>query len=121
MNDAVSDDFIGRDGVQHIDDGTEPLEQFGIALPKFIKRLGLFLEYMKDRIRAVTSIDPVGKWVIAEIFSSLLSVLLQGGIEKGLEIGGCGERRRGHGITGKVSDRYSREGECETACASLIC
>jgi hypothetical protein len=75
--------------MQHIDNGSEPLEQFGIAVSEFIKRSGLFLEYMKDRIGAVATIDPVGKWVVAEIFPSLFGVVRQGSIEKRLEVGGC--------------------------------
>jgi len=50
-------DFVGREGIQHFDDRFEPLEQFGIALPEFVKLSGLFLEYVKDRIGAVTTIE----------------------------------------------------------------
>ena len=43
--------------MQHINDRSEPLEQFGIALPEFVKRLCLLLEYVKDRLGVVTAID----------------------------------------------------------------
>jgi hypothetical protein len=66
---------VGREGMQYIDDGSEPLEQFGIAVPEFIKPLGLFLEYIKNRIGAVAVINLVSEWVVAEIFPSLLGVL----------------------------------------------
>jgi hypothetical protein len=100
---------MGREGMQHIDDGSEPLEQFGVAIPEFIKRPGLFLEYIEDRIGAVAAIDPVGEWVVAEIFPSLLDVLCQCSIEKGLEVGGRGGYigRRGHGMMGETSDVLS--------------
>ena len=101
MTYAVFKGFVGREDMQHIDDRSEPLEQFCITLLEFVKRPGLFLECIEDRIRAVTTIDLGGEWVVAEIFPTLLCVLLQGGIKKGLEIGGCG----GHGIAEKVSDR----------------
>ena len=61
--------------MQHLDDRPEPLKQLNIAVPKFVKRLGLFLEYMKDRIGAVATSDPVGEWVVAEVFPSFLGVL----------------------------------------------
>ena len=54
---AVANGFIGRDGVQHINNRSEPLEQFGIAVPEFVKRLCLLLEYVKDRLGVVTAID----------------------------------------------------------------
>jgi hypothetical protein len=44
--------------MQHINNGSEPLEQFGIALPEFVKRLRLLLEYVEDRLGVVTAIDP---------------------------------------------------------------
>ena len=102
MTNAVSNGFVGREGVQHIDDGSKPPKQFGIAILEFVKRPGLFLEYMKDRIRTIAAIDLGGEWVVAEIFPSLLSVLLQGSMEKSRESAsgrceGC-IGRRGHGI-----------------------
>jgi len=77
--------------MQYSDDGVEPLEQIGIALPEFIKLSGLFLEYVKDRIRAVTAIDSGSKRMVAEIFPSFLGVVLQGGFENRREDGGSGE------------------------------
>jgi hypothetical protein len=61
--------------MQYINNRSEPLEQSGIARPEFIKRSGLFLEYIKNGIRAVAVINPVGEWVVAEIFPSLLDVV----------------------------------------------
>jgi hypothetical protein len=84
--------------MQHIDDRFKPLKQPRIASPEFTKCPGLFLEYINDRIGAITTIDTVGEWVVAEIFPSLLGVLDQGSIEKGLEVrerGGC-MRSGGH-------------------------
>jgi hypothetical protein len=43
--------------MQNRDDIIEPLEQFGIALPEFVEFYGLFLEYVKDRIGTVTTIE----------------------------------------------------------------
>ena len=93
--------------MQHINDWSEPLKQFGISVPEFNKRPGLFFEYIKNRIGAVTTVDPVGKWVIAKIFPSLLGVLGQGSIEKSLEVGGCGGCIGGHGIMGEMLDVLS--------------
>jgi hypothetical protein len=87
---AVAKDFICGEGMQPFDNGSEPLEQLGIAFPEFLKRPGLFLEYLEDRIGAVAAIDFVGEWMVAKIFPSLLGVVRQGSIEKVLEVGGCG-------------------------------
>jgi hypothetical protein len=57
MTSLVAEGFVGRDGMQHINNRSEPLEQFGIALPKFVKRLCLLLKYVKDRLGAVAAID----------------------------------------------------------------
>ena len=57
MASAVANDFVGRDGMQYLDDRFEPLEQFCIAFPEFVKFFGLFLEYVKDGIGAVTAIE----------------------------------------------------------------
>ena len=54
---AVAKDFVGREGMQYLDDRFEPLEQLGIALPEFVKLARLFSKYVKDRIRAVTTIE----------------------------------------------------------------
>jgi hypothetical protein len=75
--------------MQHIDDRSEQLEQFGIAVNEVIKRPELFLEYIKNRIGAIATIDPVGEWVVAEIPPSLLGVVCQGSIEKCLKVGRC--------------------------------
>jgi hypothetical protein len=76
--------------MQHFDNRSEPIEQFGIALFEFVKRLCLFLEYMKDRIGGVTGINLGGERVVVKIFASLLGVLRQGSIEKRIKVGGCG-------------------------------
>ena len=76
--------------MQHINERFEPLEQFGIALPEFVKRQRLFLEDIKDRIGAIAAVDSVSEWVVTENFPSLLSVLGQGSIENGLKVGGRG-------------------------------
>ena len=106
VTNAVFKGFVGREDMQHIDDRSEPLEQLSITLLEFVKRPGLFLKYIKDRIGSVTAIDLGGERVAAEIFPTLFCVLLQGSIEKGLEIGRGGRciKRQGHGITGKMSD-----------------
>ena len=98
--------------MQDLDDRLEPLEQFYIAPPEFVKRSGLFLEYGNDRIGVATTIDLGSERVVAEIFSSLLGVLSQGGIENRLKVRGSGSciRSQGHGIMmGKMSD-VEREG-----------
>jgi hypothetical protein len=96
--------FVGREGMQDLNDRFEPLEQFDIALPEFVKRSGLFLEYGNDRIRVIATIDLGCEWVVAEIFASLLGVLHQGRIENRLEVRGSGSciRGRGHGDNGRV-------------------
>jgi hypothetical protein len=81
--------------MHNIDDRPEPLEQFGVSLPEFVKLPCLFF---KDRIGIVTAIDLVGGSVVAEIFPSLLGVLRQRSTEKRLKVGGRGcVGTRGHG------------------------
>jgi len=66
---------MSRDGVQRIDNGCEPLDQRGVTILEFVKRLSLFLEYSKDGFWRIASVDHGGKWVVAEILSSVFSVL----------------------------------------------
>ena len=116
MTNAVSNGFVGREGMQHVDDGFKPPKQFGIAILEFVKRPGLFLEYMKDRFGTATAIDLGGEWVVAEIFPSLLCVLLQGSIEKSREGGGregC-IGRRGHGIAVEMCGMQGETVEVKT-------
>jgi hypothetical protein len=78
--------------MQPIDNRPEPLDQLGIATPKFIKHLGLLLEYSKNLIRRVASIDDGGQWVVTEILTSAFGILGQGCVEEGFDIGlwgGC--------------------------------
>ena len=86
MTSLVAKEFVSRDGMQHINDRFQPLEQFGIALPEFVKRLCLLLEYVKDRLGVVTAINLGGEGVIAEIFPGSVCVLRQGGIENRLKV-----------------------------------
>jgi hypothetical protein len=76
--------------VQPIDNGCEPLDQLWIAIPEFIKFLGLLFEYSEDRIRRLASIEDSREFMIAEIFTSAFGVLFQGRIEEGFEIGWSG-------------------------------
>ena len=73
--------------MQHFDNRSEPIEQFGIALFEFVKPFCLLSEYIKNRIGAVTAIYLGGEWVVAEIFAGLLGVLHQGSIEKHIKVG----------------------------------
>ena len=57
MTSPGAEGLVGSDGMKHIDDWSEPLEQSGIALPEFVKRLCLLLEYVKDRLGAITAIE----------------------------------------------------------------
>ena len=87
MTNAAFNEIVGGEGMQHVDGGSEPPKQFGIAPLEFVKRPGLFLEYTNYRIGTVAAIDLGGEWVVTEIFPSLFSVILQGSIEKSLEGG----------------------------------
>ena len=73
--------------MQPIDNRPEPLDQIGITIPEFIQRLGLLLEYNKNPIRRVTSIDGGSQWVIAEVLTSASGILGQGCVEEGFEVG----------------------------------
>jgi len=73
--------------MQPIDNRLEPLDQLGIAIPEFIKGPGLRLEYSKNVIRRLASIDGGSQWVVAEILSSAFGILVQGYFEEGLEGG----------------------------------
>ena len=86
----ASKGFVGREGMQNLDDRVEPLEQFDIALPELVKLPCLFLEYGKDGIRIVATIDLGSEWVVTEIFAGLLGVFCQGGIENLLDVRGSG-------------------------------
>jgi hypothetical protein len=46
MTSVVAKGFVGRDGMQHTDNRSEPLKQFGIPLPELVKRQCLLLEYV---------------------------------------------------------------------------
>ena len=76
--------------MQPVDNGCEPLDQLWIAIPEFIKCLGLLFEYSEDRIRRLASIEHSGEFMIAEILTSAFGVLFQGRIEEGFEIGWSG-------------------------------
>jgi len=84
---ASTEDCVGRDSMQPIDNGPEPLDQLGITIPEFIKGLGLRLEYSQDRIRRPTSIDSSSQWMVAEILSSAFGIVVQSCVEDGFEGG----------------------------------
>jgi len=73
--------------MQPIDNRLEPLNQLGIAIPEFIKGLGLRLEYSENVIRRLASIDCGSQWVVAEILSCAFDVLGQSYLEEGFEGG----------------------------------
>ena len=88
--------------MQPIDDRPEPLDQLGITIPEFIEGLGLRLEYRKNVIRRPTSINGGSQWVVAEILSSALRILVQSCVKEGFEGGQRGRRIRSrrHGSGG---------------------
>jgi hypothetical protein len=59
---------------QTVDYGPKPLDQFGIAFPKFLKLLDLFLEYGKEGFGGLAAIDLGGQRVAKEIVSGLLGI-----------------------------------------------
>ena len=71
MTNAGFKDLVGKESMQYTDDGFKPLEQFEVSPLIFFKSLGLFLEYIKDRIGTVAALDLGGEWVVPEIFPSL--------------------------------------------------
>jgi len=73
--------------VQPIDNGLEPLDQLWIAIPEFIKGLGLCLEYSKNVVRRLAFIDVGSQWVVAKVLSSSFDVLGQSYLEEGFEGG----------------------------------
>ena len=73
--------------MQPVDNGCEPLDQLWIAIPEFIKCLGLLFEYSEDRIWRLAFIEHSCEFMIAEILTSPFGVLFQGRIEEGFEIG----------------------------------
>ena len=73
--------------MQPIDNGPEPLDQLGIAIPEFIKGPGLRLEYSENVIRRLASIDGGSQWVVAKILSSAFGILGQGYLEESFEGG----------------------------------
>jgi len=73
--------------MQPIDNGLEPLDQLGIAIPEFIKGLGLRLEYSENIVRRLASIDCSSQWVVAEILSCAFDVFGQGYLKEGFEGG----------------------------------
>lgn len=84
---VVAKNCTVRVRMQLMDDGSEPPERLGITLPEFTKHLGLFLEYIKDRIRAVATIDLVGGSMVTMVISNLFGVLGQGKVEERIESG----------------------------------
>ena len=92
---AVAKNCVGREGMQHNCDRYEPLKQSGITPPRFFKRLGLLLEYIKDRFGAVATIDPCSEWV-----GRSSPVSLQYFAKAALK----SISRRGHGIVGEMPE-----------------
>ena len=89
---AGAGDCVSRDSMQPFDKRPEPLDQLGVTVSKFIKRLGLRLEYSKNRIWRVASIDGGSQWVVAEILTCAFGILGQRCVEEGFEVGlwgGC--------------------------------
>ena len=61
--------------MQVIEDGPKAQDQIGIAVPDFLKFLGLFLENGKEGFGGVTAINVGGEWAVEEFFPGLLGVL----------------------------------------------
>jgi len=66
---------LGRECVQAIEHGAKPPDQIGIAVPNFLKFLGLFLEYGKEGFGRVAAINLGGEWAVEEIFPGPFGVL----------------------------------------------
>ena len=64
--------------VQVIEHGPNTQDQIGIAVPNFLKSLGLFMEYEKEGLGRVAAINFGGEWAVEEIFPGLFGVLAYG-------------------------------------------
>jgi len=82
-----TEDCVGQDSMQPIDNRPERLDQLGITIPELIKRLGLLLENSENGIGRLASIDLGSQRVAAEILSCALGILGQGYVKEGLEVG----------------------------------
>ena len=71
-----AEDCVGRDSVQPVHNRPEPFDQLGIAIPEFMKGIGLRLEYSENLIRRPASIDGDSQWVVAEILTSAFGILV---------------------------------------------
>ena len=78
--------------MQPFDNRPEPPDQLRISISELVERLGLLLEYGKNRIWRVASIDGGSQWVIAKILSCALCVLCQSCVEECFEVGYWGGR-----------------------------
>jgi len=65
----------GRECVQIIEHGAKPQDQIGIAVSNFLRVLGLFLEYGKERFGRVAAVNFGGEWAVEEILPGQLGVL----------------------------------------------
>lgn len=97
--------------MQTIDQWPEPLDQFGIAVSKFIKSSSLLFKYSKDSVGRVAMVEHGGAWMVDEIMPGLLRVLGQGSLEKSFKVRG---RRRfpsgwGHRDNGRVLSLIGRQ------------
>ena len=92
--------------MQQIDNGFKEFDQLWIAIPEFIKRARLLLEYCEYSIWRMASLDDGGKWVTKEILPCAFLVLVQGGVKEGFKVrqSGCCAGSWGHGVIGGIWD-----------------
>ena len=61
--------------MQVIEYGPKPQDQTGVAVPNFLKFLGLLVEYEKEGFERVVVINFRGERAVKDIFPGLLGVL----------------------------------------------
>ena len=80
-----------RNAMDELDYRTKAVDQLAILVPMLIECRFSFQEYLDDIVGGMTVLELVGGWVFGKVYSGLLCVAVDCGIEDCLKLSG------GHG------------------------
>jgi hypothetical protein len=87
-------------------------EQLVVSVAEILKFLYFFLKELEDSIGGLAILECLGKWILGQVYSSVLAIVSQGRVENDFEVG-RGDHCRGHGIERKCWLRRAMEGDTE--------
>ena len=82
--------------MKYLHNWSEAVDQLVISVSGVLELVYFFLKELEDGIGGLAILEFLGKWILGQVYSSVLVIVGQGCIENDIKVG-RGDHCRGHG------------------------